>query len=131
MTELSESVLHVVRDIPPGRVTTYGEIGRATETSARGVGRILHHGGHEIPWWRVVTADGRPYPHAVEATRAKYREEGTPLVDDDTGVRVDLARASWVPGSVRTTRATTPIASGRQESSGRARERNRDLPVDQ
>ncbi|RZS66455.1 alkylated DNA nucleotide flippase Atl1 [Agromyces ramosus] len=101
MSNLTERILHTVRAIPEGRAMTYGDIARATGTGARAVGRILHNGGHEIPWWRVVDADGRPYPAAADAVRAKFHEESTPLLEDSTSsVRVDLAEASWTPRDV-------------------------------
>jgi alkylated DNA nucleotide flippase Atl1 len=98
VSDPTERVLRTVRAIPEGRAMTYGDIARATGNGARAVGRILHNGGHEIPWWRVVDANGRPYRGAVDAVRAKFHEESTPLLDDSPGsVRVDLAEASWMP----------------------------------
>jgi len=97
MTELSERVLGVVRSIPAGRVMTYGDVARVTGTGARGVGRMLHGSGHDIPWWRVVSADGRPYPGAAGDAHDRFIAERTPLVDDSDDVRVDLERASWSP----------------------------------
>ena len=76
---------------------TYGSIAREARTGARVVARVLHSGGHDIPWWRVVNAEGRPYPDAARDARAHFAEEATPLVDDTRGVRVDLERASWTP----------------------------------
>ncbi|MBB2946455.1 alkylated DNA nucleotide flippase Atl1 [Actinoplanes lutulentus] len=73
---------------------TYGDIARTTGTGARMVGRILHNGGHDIPWWRVVNAEGRPYKDAALAARAKFVEEATPMLDHSNDVRVDLAQAS-------------------------------------
>lgn len=101
VNDLTEQVIRTVRAIPAGRVMTYGDIARATGTGARAVGRILHSGGHEIPWWRVVDAEGHPYPAAVDAVRVKFNEEATPLRNDDGGVRVDLAKASWLPQDTR------------------------------
>ena len=95
MTELSERVLEIVRSIPAGRVTTYGDVARATGTGARVVGRMLHGSWHDIPWWRVVSADGRPYPGAAGDAGDRFIAERTPLVDDTEDVRVDLQRASW------------------------------------
>lgn len=98
MTELSDRVLAVVMAIPAGRVMTYGDVARHAGTGARVVGRMLHHIGHDIPWWRVVSADGRPYPGAAGDARARFIDEATPLLDDDRDdVRVDLHRASWSP----------------------------------
>jgi alkylated DNA nucleotide flippase Atl1 len=101
------AVLEVVRDIPPGRVMTYGDV--AAELGSRGaraVGRVMATEGSSVPWWRVVRADGRPPAgHEVEALR-HYRAEGTPLLgvsdaaaspDDPTPYRLDLRAARWRP----------------------------------
>jgi methylated-DNA-protein-cysteine methyltransferase related protein len=97
MSEVTDKVLQVVESIPAGRVMTYGGIAYEARTGARAVGRVVRGGGHDIPWWRVVNAKGRPYPDAAHDARARYVEEATPLVDDSPDVRVDLARASWSP----------------------------------
>lgn len=97
MSDLAERVVSTVAAIPGGRAMTYGDIARLTGTGARAVGRILHDGGHDIPWWRVVDADGRPYRGAAHDARAKFLEESTPLIDGTDDVRVDLVRASWSP----------------------------------
>ena len=98
MSDLTERILRTVSAIPEGKATTYGDIARATGTGARAVGRVLHGGGHDIPWWRVVDADGWSYAAASDDVRAKFHEESTPLLEDSPGrVRVDLAAASWTP----------------------------------
>lgn len=101
MSDLTDRVILVVKMIPAGRAMTYGDIARATGTGARAVGRILHTGDHDIPWWRVVDADGHPYPAVIDTVRAKFLAESTPLLDNTSGaIRVDLTRASWTPGDV-------------------------------
>lgn len=94
MKTVRERVLEVVQSIPAGRVMTYGDIARTAGTGARVVGRILHNGGHDIPWWRVVNADGRPYRDAALDARAKFIEEATAMLDQGNDVQVDLAQAS-------------------------------------
>lgn len=97
MSELADRILAIVESIPAGRVMTYGAVAHEACTGARVVASVLHDGGHEIPWWRVVNAEGRPYPDAAHDARRRFIEEATPLVDDSESVRVDLARASWAP----------------------------------
>ncbi|WP_425839732.1 MGMT family protein [Microbacterium sp. PA5] len=97
MTELTDRIVRIVASIPAGRVMTYGAIAGEAGTSARVVARALHGAGHEIPWWRVVNAEGRPYPGAARAAHDRLIEEATPLSDDSEDLRVDLTRASWVP----------------------------------
>jgi methylated-DNA-protein-cysteine methyltransferase-like protein len=57
-----EAVERVLLALAPGEVVTYGEV--AAEAgfpgAARAVGNLLSRsGGEELPWWRVVRADGR------------------------------------------------------------------------
>ncbi|GAB2848179.1 MGMT family protein [Microbacterium insulae] len=99
MSELTDRVVQIVQSIPAGRVMTYGAVAREARTGARAVARVLYHGGHEIPWWRVVSAEGRPYPGAVHDARARLREEATPLHEDTDDPRVDLERAAWNPSA--------------------------------
>lgn len=97
MGEVTARILTTVASIPAGRVMTYGDVAAEAGTGARAVGRVLYNSGHghDIPWWRVVTAEGRPFQSAVPAARAKFIEESTPLLVRDGDVRVDLARAAW------------------------------------
>ena len=57
------SVYKLVKQIPRGRVATYGQIARVLRVrgGARGAGRAMAAcpSGHGIPWHRVVGADGR------------------------------------------------------------------------
>jgi alkylated DNA nucleotide flippase Atl1 len=96
-----EAVLSLVEQVPAGRATTYGLIAEAVGRGGpRQVGRVLALEGGGVPWWRVVRADGSlPDSHQREAV-ALYRAESTPLrgsITDAGSLRVDLARALWVP----------------------------------
>jgi alkylated DNA nucleotide flippase Atl1 len=81
----ADRVVAVVAATRAGEVVTYGEVaveaGRAG--AARAVGRVLRDHGGGLPWWRVVTADGRLVP-GLEA------EHGDRL--EAEGVAVDRAR---------------------------------------
>ena len=75
------AVLTKVHGIPRGHVETYGEI----EPSApRVVGRVLHDAGDDVPWHRVVRADGS-LPMGAEQRR-RLVAEGVPM----KGERVDM-----------------------------------------
>ena len=77
-------------------MTTYGDIAEVAgyPKLSRLVGRVLATTTEEVPWWRVVRADGSlPPSHEVEA-RPYYLDEGTPL--RPTG-NVDIRRAFWRP----------------------------------
>ena len=50
----------LVRSIPSGQVVSYGDLGRemSTPTTGRIVGRWLARCPPDLPWWRVVGAQG-------------------------------------------------------------------------
>jgi methylated-DNA-protein-cysteine methyltransferase related protein len=77
VTSFTRRVEDVVRRLRPGDVVTYGEV--ATEAgspgAARAVGNVLARGG-DLPWWRVVPADGRLVPRLAEEQAQRLRAEG-------------------------------------------------------
>jgi alkylated DNA nucleotide flippase Atl1 len=89
--DVDEAVFDVVERIPPGRVSTYGAIGRLVGVGPRRVARALSSGGGAVPWWRVLRADGT----AAEPVRARQLAllagEGVPARDG----RVDLRTVGW------------------------------------
>ncbi|HEU4396985.1 MAG TPA: MGMT family protein [Actinomycetota bacterium] len=94
MDELVARVLAVVDKIPPGRVLSYGDVAAlAAAPTPRDVGRVLLRHGEEVPWWRVLRADGTPPAHLRERQLALLRAEGTPMAA--YGGAVDLAHARW------------------------------------
>lgn len=87
-------VLEVVERVPAGRVLTYGDVADYLgEGGPRQVGTVLARYGSDVPWWRVLRADGTPAPQVRERALARYAAEGTAL--RPTGDRVDLRRARW------------------------------------
>lgn len=89
--EYIEAVLTLVEQVPPGRVTTYGDIARAVGSAGpRQVGRVMALHGDAVPWWRVVHADGRPATCHGGTAVDHLRAEGVAFVD---GRRVDLTAA--------------------------------------
>jgi methylated-DNA-protein-cysteine methyltransferase related protein len=95
-------VLDLVGAIPPGRVMSYGDVARHVGlASPRQVGQIMARHGHEVPWHRVVMADGSPAPHEPREHLARLRSERVPILAG----RVDMTRARWRPrGTVGPTR---------------------------
>jgi alkylated DNA nucleotide flippase Atl1 len=89
--DVDEAVFDVVDTIPPGRVSTYGAIGRLVGVGPRRVARALSGGGAAVPWHRVLRADGT----AAEPVRVHQLQllaaEGVPI----RGSRVDLAVVGW------------------------------------
>jgi alkylated DNA nucleotide flippase Atl1 len=80
-TRTIEEVLARVRAIPPGYVRTYGDV---SPGAPRAAGAALRHAGADVPWWRVVRADGTLAKGERQARR--LRAEGVPF----RGARVDL-----------------------------------------
>ena len=64
-----EKVYTIARSIPPGYVMSYGQIASlaGNPRMARQVGWALHalKPGHNVPWQRVVTKEGRVSPWAA------------------------------------------------------------------
>ncbi len=94
-----EPVYRLVKKIPRGRVTTYGEVARALRLpgGARAVGYALAAtpSGRGIPWHRVIGAGGRirvPERYAM-IQRKLLQTEG--VVTDS--VAIDLKRYGWSP----------------------------------
>jgi methylated-DNA-protein-cysteine methyltransferase related protein len=79
-----DTILERVRRVPPGYVTTYGEL---SPGAPRYAGRVLSQAGSEVPWWRVVRGDGTWAKG--DRQRARLLDEGVPL----RGERVVMAQA--------------------------------------
>lgn len=60
-SEIHEQIYDIVRQIPSGKVTTYGRIARILDINPRYVGFALHHNPYkgEVPCHRVVNSLGR------------------------------------------------------------------------
>jgi methylated-DNA-protein-cysteine methyltransferase related protein len=80
-------VLARVRAIPPGFVRTYGDL---SPGAPRFAGAVLAACGAEVPWHRVVRADGSLAKG--DRQRRLLEAEGVPFRGD----RVDM-REAWVP----------------------------------
>jgi methylated-DNA-protein-cysteine methyltransferase-like protein len=93
-----DRVLRVVREIPPGHVSTYGDVARfaGAPRAAREVGWALSSlpEGSDVPWWRVVNRFGAisPRGHGSSDQRSRLEEEGLLLGVEG---RIDLNRFGW------------------------------------
>ena len=90
-TPALQAIWDVVAQIPPGTVSTYGDVARAAGLPgrARQAGYALKHTppGLHLPWHRVVGAGGRiVFPPASKA----YREQTRRLKSE--GVKVENGR---------------------------------------
>ena len=63
MQPFTEKVIEIIKNIPEGKVMTYGQIAReaGSPRAARQVVRALHSMSrkHRLPWHRVVNAKGQ------------------------------------------------------------------------
>lgn len=71
----------MIAAIQPGEVLSYGEVARlAGVTSARLVGRILADSDDDLPWHRVIHADGTFAPHLAERQADLLRSDGVSVI---------------------------------------------------
>jgi methylated-DNA-[protein]-cysteine S-methyltransferase len=96
--EFQARVLSAVRRVPPGRVTTYGDVARAAGAprAARAVGNIMRSARVPgVPYHRVIAAGGRlgGYGGSEGLKRALLAAEG--VVVSGTRVR-DFDRKRFV-----------------------------------
>jgi methylated-DNA-protein-cysteine methyltransferase related protein len=102
-------VYRLVKQIPRGRVTTYGAIAKALREpgGARVVGYAMAAtpAGRGIPWHRVVSAGGKirmPEPHASKQ-RHLLETEGVAL-----GLRsLDMKIYGWLPKQKKSRKSKT------------------------
>jgi methylated-DNA-protein-cysteine methyltransferase related protein len=94
-----DPVYKLVKQIPRGRVITYGALAKALRLrgGARTAGRALAAtpSGRGIPWHRVVGDRGKlliPEPYA-SLQRKLLESEGVKIVES----RVDFAKHGWTP----------------------------------
>lgn len=96
-----EKVYEIVKNIPAGKVTTYGAIAEAIgmKSSARMVGWALNsdRGNITMPYHRVVNRNGqltgKNYFHTPNMMRELLESEGISFVDES----VDMGKHFWKP----------------------------------
>ena len=76
--EDAERVRGVIAAIPVGSVLAHGEVAARAglPRRARLVGQILAEDRHDLPWHRVLHANGTPAPHLAAEQLARLRAEG-------------------------------------------------------
>lgn len=92
MAASDETVIERVRRIPEGFVATYGDV---SPGAPRVAGRVLSQSPEDVPWWRVVRADGTWF--GGERQKARLLEEDVPI----RGKRVILDEARVPPEAIR------------------------------
>ncbi len=99
LTPFTQKVVDIIKNIPEGRVATYGQIAALAGQSrgARQVSRLLHSMSqkHKLPWHRVVNVKGEillPPSNGYELQKALLESEG--IVFSITGT-LDLDKFQW------------------------------------
>jgi methylated-DNA-protein-cysteine methyltransferase-like protein len=80
-------VLRRIREVPEGFVRAYGDV---SPGAPRFAGTVLAYTDEDVPWWRIVRADGSLAKGARQ--RALLEAEGVPF----RGEKVDM-RAARIP----------------------------------
>ena len=77
MSDFQRRVSQVVSGLRAGDIATYGEIAEEAgfPGAARAVGGVLSR-SEGLPWWRVVTSDGRLVPGHEREHRRRLLAEG-------------------------------------------------------
>lgn len=97
-SKFTQEVLRVVREVPKGRVVSYGQVALMTGVprGARAVGWILRQAqDYSLPWWRVINGSGRisikNMFHTADEQRSLLRAEGVE-VGEDFGIDIEKYR---------------------------------------
>ncbi|RDW16609.1 MGMT family protein [Oceanobacillus chungangensis] len=89
MTPFTRRVIHILKQIPAGKVMTYGQVAKAARSprAARQVVRILHSMSkkYHLPWHRVINAKGQI---AIKDDEARMEQKW--LLDSE-GVEISLS----------------------------------------
>ena len=91
-------VYDLVKQVPKGRVVTYGQIAAALGNvrRARLVGYAMRACPDDVPWHRVVNAQGRLSTRAIHGSynpqRARLEDEG---IEFDADGHIDLHVYGW------------------------------------
>lgn len=119
-SEFKQQVYALVRQIPTGRVATYGQIAAWLTTTgvistrgyrafgARRVGQAMAHCPDDVPWQRVINAQGKislQRGAGYEEQRLLLEMEG---IEFDAQYRIDLKRFGWSGPEAQTTPSQSP-----------------------
>lgn len=98
-----EKVYVLARQIPKGKVATYGQLAHMVGSShaARAVGMCMSQNtdSKDVPCHRVVSSDGRlkgyKFGNGIQTKRQLLLQEGVRFIGD----RVDFSESLWRPHS--------------------------------
>lgn len=92
--------MQLIRQIPAGKVATYGQIARLAgkPQGSRGVAWILHSSStaHQLPWHRVLNSQGKISfeigTHNFRQQKKRLEKEGVEITSDG---RLNLTQFQW------------------------------------
>lgn len=101
MESFSQRAVEIIRNIPAGKVMTYGQIAAlaGSPRGARQVVRVLHSMSkkYKLPWHRVINAKGEigfTDEEMFNVQRLSLENEGVEFINE---YRIDLGRYQFYP----------------------------------
>ena len=96
-SRLFERIYAVIRQIPPGRVATYGQIAGIVGCTARVVGyaTAATPEGGGVPWQRVINSRGEISPRPGDGASRQRAPLGAEGVRFNPAGRVDFSESRW------------------------------------
>jgi len=97
---LRDAVYHLMAQLPETCVTTYGDLASFAgyPRAARIVGGIAHHGPDDLPWHRLVHANGKlavGFPGGVGVQQQLLEQDG--VICDKHGAIQNFHAIRWRP----------------------------------
>jgi methylated-DNA-protein-cysteine methyltransferase related protein len=95
-----ERVYEIVRQIPVGRVMTYGQLAIVLGEgyTARTVGYVMHSSDEDVPWQRVINSQGKCSTGRLTIPLNLQQEllEAEGVIFNAAG-KCDLSQFQWIP----------------------------------
>ena len=100
LSDFAEKVIRLIRQIPEGKVATYGQIAELAgkPQGSRGVAWILHSCSttYKLPWHRVLNAKGKisfeTGTHNFRQQKKRLEKEGVIFTDQ---AQLSLSKYQW------------------------------------
>jgi methylated-DNA-protein-cysteine methyltransferase-like protein len=101
----TETVIHIIKNIPKGKVLTYGQIAKlaGNPRAARQVSWILHSSSkkYNLPWHRVISSNGNLSMTSIEDKLYHKRLLKLEGVEFRSEFKVDLKKFLWDIDSIK------------------------------
>ncbi len=94
-------VYDIVRQVPRGKVTTYGDVAQLVGQGcdARIVGYAMAACPADVPWQRVINAQGKISPRSGDGPAKQQMRLEAEGIEFDARGKIDLKRFRWAgPG---------------------------------